>query len=75
MLYRSVKLSSVEEIHELVKKCSRLEYEIDLCSERFTVDAKSILGVFSLDLSRNLNLKLYTEDEGSVSRLLEGFAV
>lgn len=75
MLHRYVKLSSVEEIHKFVKKCSKLDCEVDLASDRYTVDAKSILGVFSVDLTNRLEVLLHTEDEKEVQRVLGEFVL
>lgn len=70
-----VKLSSVDQIHDFVKKCSKLDCDIDLIAGRYTVDAKSILGVFSVDLSRNLKLNIYTENKEYASNLLKDFVI
>ena len=50
--------SSVKEFVNIVQKYT---YDIDLRCERYVVDAKSILGIFSLDLSKPINVEIHSE--------------
>ena len=54
----TLKLSQAEEIKEFVNTVNRYAYEMDLRAGRHVVDAKSILGIFSLDLSKPISLDL-----------------
>ena len=56
-----IKLSFAEEVKAFVNAVNRYPYEMDLRSGRHVVDAKSILGIFSLDLSRPISLEIYSE--------------
>ena len=47
-----IKLSYAEEVKTFVNTVNRYPYEVDLRAGRHVVDAKSILGIFSLDLSK-----------------------
>ena len=58
----TLKLSQAEEIKEFVNTVNRYAYEMDLRAGRHVVDAKSILGIFSLDLSRPITLEIYSDD-------------
>ena len=40
-----------------------LDYDFDLVSGRYVIDAKSIMGIFSLDLSKPIDLNIHAEDE------------
>lgn len=62
MVNLEVQLKSVEEIHDFVKRMNRMEWEADLVSGRSIVDAKSILGIFSVDLSKRMKLIVYSDD-------------
>lgn len=75
MLNLIIRLSSVEEIHDFVKRCSKLDCDIDLTCGRYTVDAKSILGVFSVDLRRDLKLNVYTDNKQYATELLGDYVV
>ena len=47
-----VNINSVEKVKEFVRITSGFDFEVDLVSGRFVIDAKSIMGIFSLDLSK-----------------------
>ena len=57
-----IRLSLVENVNKFVNVVSRYPFEMDLRAGRHVVDAKSILGIFSLDLSRPITLDIYSED-------------
>ena len=58
----TLKLSQAEEIKEFVNTVNRYSFEMDLRAGRHVVDAKSILGIFSLDLSKPISLEIYSDD-------------
>ncbi len=53
-----IKLNSIEKVKDFVMTVSRFDEEIDLVSGRYVVDAKSIMGIFSLDLSQPIEVKV-----------------
>ncbi len=57
-----IKLSSIEDVRNFVNIVSRYEMDIDLLSGRYIVDAKSIMGIFSLDLLKPIKLTAHAED-------------
>ena len=50
-----------DHVKNFVSLVNRYPYDIDLRSGRFVVDAKSILGIFSLDLSKPIVMEIYTD--------------
>ena len=60
---KSVKivLSMAESVKHFVNIVSKYPYDIDLRSDRFLIDAKSLLGIFSLDLSKPIVLEIHSE--------------
>ena len=58
----TLKLSLVENVNTFVNIVSRYPFDMDLRAGRHVVDAKSILGIFSLDLSKPITLEIYSED-------------
>ena len=56
-----IKLSFAEEVKTFVNTVNRYPYDVDLRAGRHVVDAKSILGIFSLDLSRPITLDIYSD--------------
>ncbi|MFR1565899.1 MAG: HPr family phosphocarrier protein [Christensenellales bacterium] len=61
---KSVKilLSMAESVKKFVGIVSKYPYDIDLRSGRFVIDAKSLLGIFSLDLSKPIVLEIYSDN-------------
>ena len=57
-----IRLSLVENVNNFVNIVTRYPYEMDLRAGRHVVDAKSILGIFSLDLSKPITLEIYSDD-------------
>ena len=62
MISRKVFLDNVEQVKAFVDLITPYPYEIDLISGRFLVDAKSILGIFSLDISKPVRLDIHAEE-------------
>lgn len=58
----TINLKMAENVKEFVSIVSSYDYEIDLRSGRFVVDAKSILGIFSLDLSKPIVLEVHSDN-------------
>ena len=57
----NIKLSLAENVKQFVNIVGRYDYDIDLRSGRHVVDAKSILGIFSLDLGRPITMEIYAD--------------
>ena len=56
-----IKLSLTENVKAFVNIVSRFPYSVDLRVGRYVVDAKSILGIFSLDLSKPVTVEIYED--------------
>ena len=63
MTERKIKLNSIEDVKEFTSLANSMTYEMDLISGRYAVDAKSIMGIFSLDLTKALTLVLHGSDQ------------
>ena len=57
-----IRLSLVENVNNFVNIVARYPYEMDLRAGRHVVDAKSILGIFSLDLSKPITMDVYDDN-------------
>ncbi|MBR5514672.1 MAG: HPr family phosphocarrier protein [Clostridia bacterium] len=64
----NIKLSTIEDVRTLVDTATECNYDIELSSGNYTIDAKSIMGIFGLDLSKPVTLTAFGED---TSKLLE----
>ena len=56
-----IKLSFAEEVKTFVNIVNRYDYDMDLRAGRHVVDAKSILGIFSLDWSKPVTMEIYAD--------------
>ena len=68
-----IRLSLVENVNHFVNIVTRYPFEMDLRAGRHVVDAKSILGIFSLDLSRPITLEIYSDDCSSLLEEIKPF--
>ena len=68
-----IRLSLVENVNHFVNIVTRYPYEMDLRAGRHVVDAKSILGIFSLDLSKPIALEIYSDDCDDLLEQIKGF--
>ncbi len=57
-----IKLATIDEAKKFVSAAMKCEFDIDVYYNRIVIDAKSILGVLSLDLTRQLTVRTYGED-------------
>lgn len=64
-----------DHVKNFVSLVNRYPYDIDLKSGRFVVDAKSILGIFSIDLSRPIRMDIYSDDCGDLLEALKDYIV
>ena len=62
MITRKVSIPTIEKVKEFIHVTSKLDADLDLASGRHIVDAKSIMGVLSMDLTKPLNLNIYLDD-------------
>lgn len=74
MSQRQIKLNAAEDVQEFVNAASRCEFDIDVFYNRILIDAKSILGVLSMDLTKVLTVKCHGESK-EFDRTLQKFAV
>ena len=70
-----IKLSTIEDIRKFVDIVTRQDYDIDLSSGRYVVDAKSIMGIFSLDLMNKILLTAHTDDVEGLKKELTAYIV
>ena len=56
-----ISLNSIDKVKAFVNDISKYDFDFDLVSGRYVIDAKSIMGIFSLDLSKPINLNVHAE--------------
>ena len=63
MMESTVKLNSIDDVKEFCALTNACKFDIDLLSGRYAVDAKSIMGIFSLDLTKSLKVVIHADAE------------
>lgn len=69
-----ISLQMANQVKNFVSIVQKYAYEIDLRSDRYVVDAKSILGIFSLDLSQPLTVEIHSANCDDLIEELKQFA-
>ena len=57
-----ISLNSIDKVKSFVNDISKFDYDFDVVSGRYVIDAKSIMGIFSLDLSKPIELNIHAAD-------------
>ena len=65
-----ISLNSIDKVKSFVNDITKFESDFDLVSGRYVIDAKSIMGIFSLDLSKPIDLNIHA-DEAASEKILE----
>ena len=63
MIEEKISLNSIDKVKSFVNDISGFNAEFDLVSGRYVIDAKSIMGIFSLDISKPIDLNIHTETD------------
>ena len=70
-----IKLSNVQDIREFVNVVILADYDVDLVQGRYVIDAKSIMGIFSLDLLSPIDLIAHSDKPDALFAAIEKFTV
>ena len=57
-----ISLNSIDKVKSFVNEIAKFDNDFDLVSGRYVIDAKSIMGIFSLDLSKPINLNIHAAE-------------
>ncbi len=69
MTETEILLNNIDKVKSFVAAVSKFDTDMDLVSGRYTIDAKSIMGIFSMDLSKPIVLKIYEDGDGAAEIL------
>ena len=69
-----IKLDTINDVKNFVNTVSKYDFDVDLVSGRYAVDAKSIMGIFSLDLSKPIELDIHSDDDAACDAFLKKIA-
>jgi phosphotransferase system HPr-like phosphotransfer protein len=71
-----ISLNSIDKVKSFVNDITKFDNDFDLVSGRYVIDAKSIMGIFSLDLSKPIDLSIHAEDNlDSILEVLKPYMV
>ena len=72
----TVSLNTIDKVKDFVNTVTGFDCDFDLVSGRYVIDAKSIMGIFSLDLSRPIDLTIHAEENvAEILQTLEPFII
>ena len=66
-----VKFETFEKVNQFIRVITNFESDVDLVSGRYVINAKSAMGVYSLDLTKELELNIYEKVEGETEKLVQ----
>ena len=75
MTKTTVNLQAINDVKEFVNIVMKYDFDIDLVSGRYAIDAKSIMGIFSLDLSKPIQLNAHTDNADAFLKEIDKFIV
>ena len=72
-----ISLNSIDKVKSFVNDLSKFDVDFDLVSGRYVIDAKSIMGILSLDLSKAIELNIHAEGDAleNVMKVLQPYLV
>ena len=72
----TINLGSLDKVKSFVNDITKFDSDFDLVSGRYVIDAKSIMGIFSLDLSKPINLNIHgDEDNAEIMEVIKKYEV
>ena len=69
----TISLTQVDQVRRFVNLVAQAPYDVDMVSGRYTVNAKSMLGIYSLDLSKPIQILMYSDDCEELKKELAEF--
>jgi phosphocarrier protein HPr len=75
MYETTIQLNAINDVKDFVNTVMMFDYDIDLVSGRYAIDAKSIMGIFSLDLSKPIKLQAHTEDPEALIKAIQKYII
>ena len=74
MITRQIKLNVTEDVQEFVNEAAKCSFDIDISYNRIIIDAKSLLGILSMDLTRERSVRCFGESQ-RFNKVMDKFAV
>ncbi|MDD6236839.1 MAG: HPr family phosphocarrier protein [Clostridiales bacterium] len=71
----TIMLNTINDVKLFVNTVAKYDFDVDLVSGRYAIDAKSIMGIFSLDLSKPIQLEAHSDDCDAFFEEIKDFIV
>lgn len=71
----NIMLKSINDVKDFVNIVNKYDFDVDLTSGRYIVDAKSIMGIFSLDLSKPIKVETHGDNTDTFMSEVKQFMV
>ena len=71
----NILLKSINDVKDFVNIVNKYDFDVDIKSGRYIVDAKSIMGIFSLDLSKPIKMEVHDENPDAFISEIKNFIV
>ena len=71
----TIKINTINDVKDFVTIVTKCSYDVDIVSGRYAIDAKSIMGIFSLDLSKELELRVHSDNCDELMEELDSYIV
>lgn len=71
----TIMLATINDVKAFVNTVTKFDFDVDLVSGRYAIDAKSIMGIFSLDLSKSIELQAHTDNADEFFAEIKPFIV
>ena len=71
----NIALRSINDVKDFVNSVNKYDFDVDLTSGRYIVDAKSIMGIFSLDLSKPIKVEIHSDNCDEFCKEIKNFIV
>lgn len=75
MTTTKIRINTIDDVKNFVAIVTGVDFDVDIISGRYAIDAKSIMGIFSLDLSKDLELKIHSDNCGEFLDDIKNFVV
>ena len=71
----TIRINTINDVKNFVTIVTKCSYDVDIVSGRYAIDAKSIMGIFSLDLSKELELRVHSDNCDELMEELDSYIV
>lgn len=64
-------LNTLSKVKEFINEANKFNSDIDIIRDRYVIDAKSVLGIYTIDLTKSVTVKINSDDKAEIARFNE----